>query len=40
MDVLKSVFKFMIVFMFIVGGVFIGGIVLVVKKVDGIGDML
>ena len=39
MDVLKSVFKFMIASTLIVGGVLIGGTVLA-KKVDGIGDTL
>ena len=40
MDVLKSVFKFMIASTLIVGGVLIGGTVLAAKKVDGIGDTL
>jgi hypothetical protein len=40
MDVLKSVFKFMIASTLIVGGVLIGGTVLATKKVDGIGDTL
>lgn len=36
MDVLKSVFKFMIASTLIVGGVLIGGTVLAAKKVDAL----